>query len=96
MSTTPPGGPQGPNQPPEPKKLGEVPKLPKGQEQEQPSMLNSPFAKMFERMGITPTAKQIHMMMSNLLRQTLTEIKRDDKRWKEAMKKLKKEIEGKE
>ena len=97
MSTTPPSGPKVPEQTPKPIQPSKgVSKMPSGQPKEEASVSNSPFAKMFERSGVTPTAKQIHMMMSTLLKQTLTDIKKNDERWKKAMRKLKREIEGKD
>ncbi len=95
MSTTPPGGPTGPGHTPEPIKPAGAPKGHPGTPKEEPNISNSPFAKMFARSGAVLTQKQLHMMMSSLLKQTLTEIKREDARWKKAMKKLKDEIEGK-
>lgn len=60
--------------------------------QEQASILQNPFAKMFENVGFFPTAQEIAEMMNNLIKQTLTEIKRSDESWKRAMQKFKEDV----
>lgn len=91
--TTPPTGPTTPSGQPisPPKGIGAPSPMP----QEQGSILESPFAKMFESVGVTPTAQQIMQIMNNLLKQQILEIKKSDEAWKRAMQKFKEEaIEG--
>jgi ABC-type glycerol-3-phosphate transport system substrate-binding protein len=57
-------------------------------------LLKTPFAKMFERAGATPTIKQMRAIIDQILKQTIREIKRQEKGWKKAMKKMKDAIEG--
>ena len=93
MSTVPPSGPKGPGHPEsmKPKPDAEAKKIPGGAR-----MLDSPFAKMFAASGAMPTAKEMHAIMNGILMQAVHEIKRSDKQWKAAMKKLKRQLEGNE
>lgn len=90
--------PTGPTEPtPEPQPQG--PKGPSGEIKPMDSkdpLLQSPFAKMFAKTGAMPTVKEMRMIMNQILKQEVDEIKRQDAEWKKAMKKLKKTIEGKE
>ncbi len=58
------------------------------------SILDSPFAKMFENAGMALTAKQLTEVINNLLRAQIAQIKKSDESWKRAMKKLKESFEG--
>ena len=58
------------------------------------SILNSPFAKMFAKVGVFPTAKQMIQIMGNILKQQIDQIRKSEQSWKEAMRKMKDAIEG--
>ena len=57
-------------------------------------LLTTPWAKMFERAGATPTGKEIRGIINGILNKQIDDIKKEDAKWKEAMKKLKDIIEG--
>lgn len=57
-------------------------------------LLKSPFAKMFEKTGATPTVKEMKAIINGILRQQIQEIKKSDDRWKQAMENLRKAIQG--
>lgn len=59
-----------------------------------PSMMNSPFVRMFSQTGATPSAKEIKQMMDNILKDVMAAIKKGDDRWKASMRKIKDAIEG--
>ena len=91
---TPPPEPLKPKPPPEPPKPSEAPKPLKPADGNDSFLLNSPFAKMFERTGAMPTVKEIRAIINGILKQQIDEIKKQDAGWKRAMKKLKEAIEG--
>jgi hypothetical protein len=91
MSAIPPTGPG--QTPPEPKGAGATPAKPLAEASSDPIM-NSPWAKMFESAGMTPTAKQLHQMMNYIIKGQLHTIKKDQERMKKAMQKMKETIEG--
>ncbi len=75
-----------------------APKGPTGPPSKQSSdwVLTSPWAKMFTAVGMTPTAKELHQIIANLLKQELQTIKKDQERMKKAMRKMKERMEGNE
>lgn len=56
-------------------------------------LLKSPFAKMFERAGAAPTAKEMHAIMNGIMMSTFYELKRQEDHRKETDKHLKDVIE---
>lgn len=91
MSAIPPTGPG--QTPPESKGPAATPAKSLGEPSSDPIM-NSPWAKMFEAAGMTPTAKELHQMMSYIIKGQLHTIKVDQERMKKAMRKMKETIEG--
>ncbi|NGX39904.1 MAG: hypothetical protein KR126chlam1_01241 [Chlamydiae bacterium] len=89
--TIPPGGPTPPELPSEPPPPSISPGAPSGGDSK---IMQSPFAQMFAATGSMPTAKEMKAIMNGILMQEVRNIKQQDKRWKEAMKKLKKAIKG--
>lgn len=94
MSTQPPGGagsqpPQEPIQPP----LGKTPAEPTVDKKDA-YLLKSPFAKMFTAHGAKVTAKEIRAIINGILKQQVEEIKKQDAKWKKAMRKLRETLEG--
>lgn len=85
MGNITPTGPQGPSSSP-------IQPQPSNGASNAPAM-NSPFAQMFAKTGMTPTPKELKMIIDNLLRDQISEIKKNDQRWKEAMRKWKEELE---
>ncbi len=59
-----------------------------------PSILDSPFAKMFAKTGVAPTAQEMQQIMNGILKQEVDNIKKSDDAWKRAMQKMKEAIKG--
>jgi len=91
---TPPPEPLKPKPHPQPPKPSHAPKPLNPVDKKDEFLLKSPFAKMFERTGMTPTAKEMRAIINGILKQQIDEIKRQDAGWKRAMKKIKEAIEG--
>lgn len=66
---------------------------PSSAEQRDSFLLQSPFAKMFQATGVPPTVQEIRAIINGILKQEISEIKRQDEAWKKAMKQLKDAIE---
>ncbi len=91
--TEPATGPTPPKQPEQPS--GSKPAKPLSpSDQKSAFLLNSPFAKMFRASGATPTVKEMRAIMNGILKSAVDRIKKDEARWKKAMKKMKDAIEG--
>lgn len=81
--TKPPQGPAGPS-PTGPTPEAEAPD----------SVMNSPFAKMFEKSGEPLTKKQLQAIINQFVKDLINRMKHDEKRMKEASERLKKAIKG--
>ena len=97
MSTQPPGG-AGSQPPHEPEPVkppagGKVPAQPV-EDSKDAYLLKSPFAKMFTLHGGKVTAKEMRAIINGILKSVVDDIKKQDARWKKAMEKMKKTIEG--
>jgi len=91
--TTPTEGPS-PLKPPD-KPSGPSPKpIKPAKDKKDEYLLKSPFAKMFERTGATPTVKEMRAIINGILKTEIDQIKKQDAGWKKAMKRLKEAIEG--
>ncbi|MCI0382140.1 MAG: hypothetical protein L0207_03695 [Chlamydiae bacterium] len=93
-SVQPPSTPE----PPEPE-TPKTPPPPPMPEQTQPKVidnwvLNSPFAKMFERMGFQPTAKEMLQIINNILKQQIADIRKQQEALRQALRKMKESFEG--
>jgi len=93
--TQPTGG-SGSTPPPEPIKPASSPKPLSPSDSKDAFLLQSPFAKMFERTGQMPTVKEIRAIINGILKQQISEIKRSDEQWKKSMERMKRVIEGDE
>ena len=92
MSTTPPSGNQPPKKPVQPTPAKPAKMAPS--DAKFAYLLKSPFAKMFEKSGATPTIKAMKAIIDGIVKHQLVVMKQNDKEWKKAMKKMKDSIKG--
>lgn len=95
--TTPTGGP-GSTPSPEPTKPASNPKSlsssGSNSDAQDAFLLQSPFAKMFSQTGAAPTAKEMKMIIDNILKSIMNDMKQQEAQAKKAAEHLKKVIEG--
>lgn len=58
-----------------------------------PELLQSPFAKMFEKAGMSPTVEEIKKFITQVIKDQLQAIQKQAASWKRSMEKLKKATE---